>query len=262
MKRWMAGCVLLGAALALADDPPDPGPALWFPVGEKLTYEIYWGVIGVGQSIATTEWIEEDGRRLIRIRFRNKSNKFLSTFYPVDDLLESVIDPDTFLPVRFTKILREGGYRCHEVTHFDYEEGVARWQSLLNSDRKKEFAIEEDTRDLISFMYYMRQHTFVPERVETFRVMADEKIYGLTVCPLEYERVKLPRYGRVKSLKIEPEADFDGLTVRKGRGWIWISEDGRRLTTQLRVEIPVASVRLALAEVEGPGDDRWTRGGR
>ena len=58
-------------------------------MGETLDYRIYWGVIPVGSSRVTTEWIEEDGRTLIAIRFRTKSNDVLSKIYPVDDFAGS-----------------------------------------------------------------------------------------------------------------------------------------------------------------------------
>lgn len=233
-------------------------PELWFRVGEELIYTISWGVIPVGTSHVTTEWIEEDGERLLRIRFRNKSNAFLSTFYPVDDTLESVIDPETFLPRRFVKILNEGNYHCDEVTTFDFDEGVARWHSRRN-DGRKEYPIKKDTRDLISFMYSMRRRALEPGETIEARVMADEKVYDLTVHALKKERVRLPNHGTVRSLKLLPEASFQGLFVRKGRMWMWVSDDDRRICTKLAVEVPVAKVKLHLTEVKGPGKDRWTR---
>lgn len=254
-RSFIIGSVL--SATVLASAPASPPTNLWFEVGEKLTYRIRWGVIPVGTSVASTEWIEEDGRTLLRIRFRNRSNSFLSTFYPVDDTLEAVVDPVTFKPVRFVKILNEGGYHCDEVTEFDYENGVARWRSRKNGG-SKEYPIEDDARDLISFMYWMRKERLKPGASHDFRVMADEKVYDLTVHVKKSEKVNLPEYGKVKSVKLEPAAKFQGLFVRKGRMWMWVSEDERRLCTQLAVEVPVAKVKLKLCSVEGPGKDHWT----
>jgi hypothetical protein len=233
-------------------------PELWFPVGETIRYKIYWSKVPVAESTASSQWVEEHGRRLIAIRFRTKSNKVISTVYPVDDFIESVIDPATFLPVRFSKKLSEGRYRCDEVTTFDHANGVATLENR-RSNTTKEYPIDPDTRDLISFMYYMRTADFPVGTRQEFRVMADEKVYDLFVKALKIEKVKLRRFGKVKSVLLEPEAAFDGLFVRKGKMRLWVSEDERRIITRASIKVPVAGVHLKLDKVTGPGDDRWIK---
>jgi len=254
------GVLLSWLPVVEARGEPGERPELWFPVGEELTYRIYWGLIPVGTTKVKTQWDEHEGRKVLAIRVRTRSNRWLDLIYPVDDFLESLIDPETFLPIRFTKRLNEGTYHCDEVTHFDREKGVASWYSRLQ-DRTKEYAIKEDTRDLISFMYFMRNRSksFEPGVVERFKVMADEKLYDLYVEPKARDTVKLPNYGKVESVVFEPEAAFEGLFVRKGKLWIWVSDDERRILTAAAAKIPVASIKIKLAKVAGPGDDFWIR---
>lgn len=248
------------AFVARAEPDVPAGPELWFSVGEELVYDLHWGVIPVGRSQVTTEWIEEDGKRRIAIRIKTRTNKVLSKIYPVDDFLESIINPDGFLPIRFTKRLKEGRYRCDEVTYFDHAGGVAHYTSHL-SGKKKDFEIEPDTRDIVSLMYYLRSKQFEPGTTNHYRLMADEKLYDLWVKAQKVEPVSLGgSYGRVESLKFEPEAAFGGIFVRKGKMWMWVSQDPRRLCTRIVARVPVASVGIVLAEVRGPGDDRWVRG--
>ncbi len=256
---WLAvGMMAAGLPAIATTDAPEPVDRgdLWFPVGETIEYKIFWGRIPVAQSTATTEWVELDGRRLIAIRFRTKSNKVLSTLYPVDDFIESLIDPETFLPVRFTKKLSEGRYRCFEITTFDHEKGTA----VLENKRKgwtKEYEIDADTRDLIAFMYSMRAEEFPVGTKQNFRVMADEKLYDLEVKSHKAEKVKLPRFGKVSTVMLEPEAAFQGLFVRKGKMVLWVSDDDRRLIARASIKVPVAHVNLVLDKVTGPGEDVW-----
>lgn len=252
-------CALLTGAVARAE-PSRGRPDLWFQVGEELHYRIHWGVMHVGDTRVTTEWIEEDGRDLLVIRYRTRSNSFLDRIYRVDDTIEAVIEPHSFLPVRFVKILNEGRYRTDELTEFDHAAGKAYWTHRLKGDRK-EFAIDADTRDIVTFMYYMRKHAFQPGDQAEFRVMADEKIYDLFVTAGPVETMKMQRYGKVKSIRITPEAAFQGLFVRKGRMTIWVSQDERRIATRIQATVPVADVHINLHEVSGPGNDRWVRGG-
>ncbi len=236
-----------------------PVPALWFPVGETLVYRVYWGVVYVGYTEITTEWVEVDGRRLLLIRYRSLSNSVLAKLYPVDDIIESLIDPATFLPVSFMKDMKEGRHRSHEVTTFDYRTLTARWESKIKQ-KIKTFALERDTRDLVSFIYHFRTRTFQPGQQAQYRVMADEKIYDLFVKATAFEPVKLRRYGKVDSMRLDPEAAFNGLFVRKGRMIVWVSRDPRCLCTKIEAVLPFANARVLLDEVRGPGDDFWVQG--
>ncbi|HOW96545.1 MAG TPA: DUF3108 domain-containing protein [Kiritimatiellia bacterium] len=249
-KRHTAVAMLvLGLGLVVCARAAEPVPELWFPVGEKLTYRIYWGMFKVGITTTATGWIEEDGRTRLAIRFRTRTNRILEKLYPVDDFLEAIIDPVTFLPVRFTKRLKEGRYRADETTVFDHARGVAHWRSNM-TDKKKDFAIEPDTRDVISFMYFMRSRPLKIGDTVHARVMADEKLYDLYVNIRRRENLKLPEMGRRPSVKLEPEAAFNGLFVRKGKLWMWVSDDKDRFCTKLAAKVPVASVSLWLTKVE------------
>ena len=240
----------------LADTPPPTD--LGFLVGETLTYGLKWGFISVGQCMVSTGWIEEGGRKLLRIEARTRSNKALSSIYPVDDVVESVVDAVTFRPVRFTRNLKEGRKRYHDETTFDFGTMTADWRSFIK-DRRRGFSLEHDSRDLLTFMYYMRRFPVAEKAKSQYRVMADDKLYDLTVESFSSEFVELETYGKVESIKMEPTAAFEGLFVRKGRMFLWVSTDERRVLTKAEVETPFANVHIQLEGVSGPGCDRWVR---
>jgi len=220
-------------------------PDVGFPVGEELTYRIYWGIVPVGYSVASTKWIEEDGRKLLAITFRTRTNKVLATIYAVDDLFESVIDPLTFLPVAFMKKQSEGRYHSHELTTFDYDTLTAYWTSFLNRGEKN-YDIRPDTRDLVTFMYYMRNKTWQEGQTVKTQVMTDEKLYDLEVAVKKRETVKTVQGEKIPSIKLEPRAKFNGLFVRKGKGYLWVSEERPSVVTKITAKIPVASIKLIL----------------
>lgn len=245
-----------GPAQPARQPPAGAAPSFWFPPGEELVYTVTWGGIPVGESRVWNEWVEENGRWLLAIRLRTRTNKVLSTIYPVDDFIESVVEPSSFLPVRFVKKLNEGNHRYDETTTFDHVRGVARWVAPLRN-KVREFPIGPQTRDIPSLLYWLRQQTFREGQKFPFEVMADDKIYDGIAQAGTVEKIKLPRYGSVSGLMIEPIASFEGIFVRRGRVWIWVSRDRRRLALQLVGEVPVAKVRIALSEVRGPGGDAW-----
>lgn len=210
----------------------------------------------VAEAKIWTEWLQKGKLDLLAIRVTIKTRSILDVIYPVNDFLESVVDPKSFLPLRFTRNLSEGHYRLHEVTTFNHKTLKGHWKHLLKNEEQV-FDIEQDTRDFLSFMFAMRQTNFEAGSNYTYRVMADEKIYDLTVEGIQPETFKISGYGKITSMKVEPKATFKGLIARVGRVFMWVSQDQRKLCTKANISVPVASVTVILKKVEGPGDDFW-----
>lgn len=249
--------------------PSGPAPAaapsivstnqLWFPVGETMTYKVYWGFIPVGDAQVTTSWVESNGVRYLQIDHRVRSNKVIATLYPVKDTIQTIIDPETFRSVSFFMDRNEGRHSAKELTTFDYEKGVARWESFTKK-KVKTIPIDKDTRDLVTFMYFMRRDGFRVGAERNFRVMADDKVYDLNLKVAAEEKVDVDGYGDVDCLRLDPTAQFNGLFVRKGKMTVWVSRDKRFLCTRVSAGVPVVGhVNIYLASVGGPGDDMWVK---
>lgn len=252
---------LFGALLGLASaDELIPHPdSPWIPVGETITYKLYWGLLPVATSTATTEWVDYDGKQRIAIRIRTRSNSVIEKLYPVDDFIESIVDPDTLLPLRFTKKLSEGRYRANETTVFDREKCMA-YLTKVKKDggiRNKEYAITEDTRDLLSFMYFMRSQPLEVGENSRLEVMADEKLYDLLLNVPRMQNVSLDKFGNISAIRVEPKAKFQGLFVRKGEMTLWVAQKTRKYLAKMSVKVPIASVNMLLYKVEGTGSEDW-----
>ena len=233
-------------------------PILWFPVGEELVYRLYWGVIPVGLSRITSEWVEQDGRRRILIRYRVRTNRIFQTVYPMDDLAETLIDPDGFRPLTFRVKTTRRRQSSDETTVFDYRHLKALWSSA-GSAKGKEYDIKPDTRDIVSFLFLKRQQGFPPDTNLTFRVAADDRLFDIGIKTKDFRNIDLPVFGKVKSLEMYPEVNFKGLMMEGGKLRMWVSEDPRHLCTRLEVRGTIANVKAILSLVKGPGDDFWTR---
>ena len=236
----------------------DPVPELWFPVGEEIEYEVHWGIFMVGEATAKAEWLQRDGRRLLALTMKAQSNGIVEKLYPVKETMQTILDPVTFLPLSFEKESHEGRHDYHELTTFDHAARQGHWRSLL-SDKKKDFEIDADTRDLMGLMYWIRKDPIRAGETREYRVMTDEKLYELIIEAGKPDTVALDNYGKVTCIKMEPKGKFNGMFVRKGRMWLWVSDDPRFTICRIAASVPVASIKIMLKNVRGPGDDFWIR---
>ncbi len=252
MKRFIP-MVLVVALVSIAGAAELP-----FPIGEELTYSVSLNGIPVAQVVTTSEKDTlDDGREVLALRMYITTYAFFNHLYKVEDFHESLIDLETFLPIQYTKNLKERNYRCHEITTFDFDTKTAHYEHQTNG-KTKTYEIKEDTRDILSFMYFMRSEALDKNQNPEYRVMADEKVYDLILHTFENKKISLSNYkDKVKSLKMVPEAMFDGLFVRKGKLTLWVSRDPRRLMTVAKAGTPIGPVYIKLKTVKGPGDDFW-----
>jgi len=239
--------------------PPKPEIDLPFPIGEVLEYGLFWGWIGVGTSVAETRWALREDRWYIVIQFQTRTNHILRRLYPVEDNVETWIDAETQRPIEFTTVLRAGSHYRNEKTTFDWDRNKAVYERFHEDGRveTKTYAIQDNARDLVSFMYFMRNKDLPPDTSFDYEVIVNDKLYELEVNTKRVERVNLRNYGRIDSIRIDPRASFEGVFVRRGEMSVWVSQDPRRILTKLEVDTPFASVKILLRNVRGPGDDFW-----
>jgi len=231
-------------------------PALPFPVGEELFYRMYWGIIPVGTTSTRTEWTEENGRKLLAIRYRTQTNRLFDQIYPVNDTADSIVDPATFLPVRFSFVLTRRRSRSDKTITFDH----ARLKAIMVSNSTggtNEIAIAADTRDIISLLYSYRRTGLQPNRGMKHRFMADTGLLDINLKTYDYEKIDVDIFGKVSCLRLEPIAKLDTLLVENGKVMSWIAPE-RCLATKMIIRAPLANVSIELHEVRGPGDDFWS----
>jgi len=235
-----------------------PFPELWFPVGETLTYDMHYGLMHVGETLVTSEWINEGGKLRLAIRFFTKTNKFFDKVYRVENVVESIIDPETFQPVRMHKKISEGDFASEETTTFDFENLVAHWSSVTKK-QSRDYKLSPDARDIVSFMFIMRQVPLDGERLGSYWVTGDDGMCRLQLKGRGTADVDLDVFGRVMTTRLVPVVTRDALFVRKMPRMLWVSTDARRLIVKMTVKVPIASITLTLKNVTGPGDDFWTQ---
>jgi hypothetical protein len=228
-----------------------------FRVGEKLTYSIRW----LGLPVATAVFcIEEktrlNGREVYHIIYTAKSNKFASTFYKVEDEIHTYIDVENLYPLRFEKHLREGGYRMDEIVEYDQVNHRASYKSERRIKKKRtitdvKISIPPASQDPLSCLYYFRRLN--ADKIKTghsipILVNTEEKNWELEVKILETKHIEVLNMGDYNAVLVEPTAKFQGIFVRKGRIWIWLSTDERRLPLILKTKVPVVGTIYAHLE--------------
>lgn len=227
-----------------------------FIPGETTEYKVSWMGVPLAWSKNTTVAIEENGRKLVRIRTVSKSYKAYGKIYKVDDIKEVFIDPKTGLPVRVDLQMNEGSIRKSELTLFDHANGTAVFHDRI-ANTTNHIEISSQTRDIVSFLYSMRNENPEDIAAKTHTLLVGGKLYDMGLKIRKKKRIKVPGYGKIDSTQMEPIAEFDGLFLRKGKVFFWISNQNCSMVTCIQAKVPVGKIKVKLQAVSGTGDAFW-----
>jgi len=256
MRKILIAVLMMGCFGVYGEEEPDA--KLWFHVGETLNYKIKWGVIPIGNSRIETSELDTGGKKLIVVRYYVQTNRVFDKIYPVKDFIETLIDPDGFLPVTFAKQIERRTPQCSETMVFDRNQGVASWYSqCLNKNGS--LNIEPDTRDIITLLYWMRRTRIEEGMSITNKVIVTREITDMVINVGKRKKMDVAGLDNVECFKVVPVAKLDDLLVEDGEVEAWVSDDERMIVTKLVIDAPFGKIRTKLSSGTGPGDDRWIK---
>ena len=98
-----------------------------FSVGEKLDYDISYGIIVAGSATISVPSFESyNDRKCYKVEFTMHSAKFFDLFFKVRDYYSSLIDVTGLFPWKFEQHIREGGYKKDFEAWFDQQNHTAK----------------------------------------------------------------------------------------------------------------------------------------
>lgn len=214
-----------------------------FHLGELLEYKVNFGSISAGYaSLSIPEKVTINGRDCYHIISNMRTNDFFSTFFRVEDIVESFVDINGIFPWLFHKSIREGKYKTNRTAVFDHLRGTA-------FEGKKIITIPTFSQDVLSIFYFLRTLELQvghPIEVDSY---ADKKYYPLSIQILKKEKIKVPA-GKFDCYLVEPALRSGSIFEQKGKMWVWFSSDKRRLPVLIKSKINIAgSLSMELVNV-------------
>ncbi len=216
--------------------------------GEKMEYSIEWKGAGITFIKAGTSYMRVDSaltwardRRAYHIVNETWSNPTFSFFYRVHDRIESFADHEKLYSLRYQKMLNEGGYHHQESVEFDQERGKAFYSTGQEVD------LFPEAKDILISLYWARLFPLEVGKSIYIDNHTDKKNYPLEVKVYKKEMMKTI-FGKVECLMVEPVLRTPGLFENKGRLWVWLTNDERKIPVLMKSKILIGSINAVLKE--------------
>jgi len=228
---------------ARVNDPADPIDRyvenLAFGVGERFEFEVKYGFISAGTaSMEVVRLVEYQGRPCYQLVTEARSNSFFSSFYRVEDRVESIMDATGLFPWRFQKNLREGSYRSDRQYELDQRQHLV----VYKGDT---IEIAPFAQDALSTLFYVRSQPLEIGRSFYVDNFIDGKKYHLEVRVLERETITVEA-GTFDCFVVEPITQSVGLFKHEGQLKVWLTADRLRMPVLMKSKVVIGSIAVEL----------------
>ena len=231
-------------------------PNTAFGVGESLTFLVHYGPLAAGNArLAVPQLVTVNGRPCYKITSELWSNKFFSSFFKMDDRVESHTDVDGLFSWWFKKSLHEGDYQSEHTVAFDQ---INHRAVMKKGDKLDTLAVPPFVQDVLSAIYLLRTMKLAPGDTVRLPNHSDGKLFDLQMIVHKREKAQT-KAGKFPCLVVEPVLKTSGLFQQKGRLLIHMTDDHRKMPVMITSQLYVKGFKLGaivaeLEKVEGvPG---------
>jgi hypothetical protein len=200
--------------------------------------------ITAGTAVMAVSEAGMDGDRpLTKLLTTAQSRPAITTFFPVDNRVESIVDSATLLPERLSFKRREGKKKEDLEYTFHQKEGRV---TVVKGGTTETLEMPTGTQDVISCLYYARSElSLQPGSVMTMNVYHDKKNRKLEVRVEEIETVSGP-WGVVETARVLVVMPFQGLFLNRGNIRVWFTTDDRRIPVRMKAKVIIGSIEADL----------------
>ncbi|HXI83623.1 MAG TPA: DUF3108 domain-containing protein [Verrucomicrobiae bacterium] len=241
---------ILGLLLAMSGAMlADGDETIPFSVGEKLTYQIFWGPFVVGRATLEVAGIDPvDGHDCYHLVAKAKTSGLAEWLFPVDSTAESWLDRTGLFTRQYREDRSEGKHHRNSDTHFDYATKETVTKNQVNG-RERHTPLDQHVLDVVSSLYYVRTQKLMLDSEQSFTINAGDTNYNVIIRPDMRKTMWVRPVGDVQALRIEPTPTLNIISANNGHMWFWVSDDPRRLPLLVNSELKLGTAKLVLFSI-------------
>ncbi len=225
----------------------------FFFKGEQSILSVkYLGVTAGHITITSKSVMNINNKIAYNYHARFKSSDSYSYFYWLDDQLNTFVEKDTFLPIKYTLIQREKKQDVDDLQLFDFQKlktytFYKRIKKDSNKDEKLDVYIPKYAQDSFSALQFVRGLPLKKGDRYDFPVITRGKVWQLKVEVVGEEQIEIMDK-EVSAIKIKAETHFPGVLKKSGDIFFWYSNDALRKLLKFQAKVKIGSINGEMVE--------------
>jgi len=210
---------------------------------EEMEYTLRFGFIKGGKATLVAEKEKINKKQAIHYRMRGRTTGLVDKIYEVNDIYESWVDPDTFLPIKSIRNVKEQKYRFYDEVTYDHE------NDSLFSQKSGRLKVPDRVNDLVSVFFYIRQNSYFDDLLAGKQVQVP--VYHgdeLFIMELKYIGTETidTKIGRKQCYVVTPAVPKGKLLKGSDDLKIYITKDENRLPIYAEFELVLGALKCEL----------------
>lgn len=224
-----------------------------FYQGEQSIMAVtYLGVTAGYITILSKEVVSLNNKQAFHFYARFKSSDSYRYFYWLDDKLDSFVEKETFLPMKYSLIQREKKQNVDDLQLFDFKKMMTyNWYKRVkegsNKDEKGETKIPSLAQDSFSALQFVRGLPLDKGNTYEFPVITRGKFWILKVEVMGEETITI-QDKEVRAIKIRAETNFPGVLKKSGDINFWYGAGPERKLLKFQAKVKIGSLYGELVE--------------
>jgi hypothetical protein len=220
--------------------PITPEPV--FQHGEELHYALKYGFITGGHGVIKVTDDSVNGQKVIHAVASARTTGLVDKIFRVLDTYESYFTPDSNLPLRAVRNIREGNYRYYGEDRFNHKDNT-----VINT-KKGLIKVPNNILDMISAFFYIRRIDF--SNFKNGDIVFVDTFFGDDLFPFYIvfkgrEEVETSA-GKFKCLKFLPIVEPGRIFKENDDMLFWLSDDINKIPVRVKFDMLVGSFKCDL----------------
>ena len=224
-----------------------------FKEGEWFKLRIHYGIVNAGYATMEVKEAVKNNKKVYHAIGRGYTTGMTKLFFKVDDDYESYFDKETGNPYQFVRKIDEGGYTKNQEGFFNQSNNTVTVKDYKKKSEKT-FIVPENTQDILSTFYYLRNHPDI-DKVKVGESIAIDMFFDddTSKFKLKYlgnEDIST-KFGIIPTMIFRPYVQAGRVFKEQESLTVWISNDDNKMPVRIKASLAVGSLKADLDAFKG-----------
>ena len=224
-----------------------------FQTGEWFKFRVHYGLINAGYATLEVQDGVINNKKVYHVIGKGYSTGMSRFFFKVDDLYESYFDKVTGNPYKYIRKIDEGGYTKNQEGFFNQNSDRVLVKDYENKTEKT-FVIPNNTQDIVSTFYYLRNYPTINKlkvgESVAIDMFFDEETTKFKLKCISREDLNT-KFGVIPTMIFRPLVQSGRVFKEQEALTVWISDDDNKIPVRIQASLTVGSIKADLDGFKG-----------
>ena len=224
-----------------------------FQTGEWFKFRVHYGLINAGYANLEVQDGVINNKKVYHVIGKGYSTGMSRFFFKVDDLYESYFDKVTGNPYKYIRKIDEGGYTKNQEGFFNQNSDRVLVKDYENKTEKT-FVIPNNTQDIVSAFYYLRNYPTI-NKLKVGESVAIDMFFDEETTKFKLKFIGREdlntKFGVIPTMIFRPLVQSGRVFKEQEALTVWISDDDNKIPVRIQASLTVGSIKADLDGFKG-----------